>query len=300
MPRIINLGSLCTDYVYGVPNITSAGVTIASLDRQVFPGGKGLNQSIAIARAGGEVHHFGAVGPDGSALIETLTREEVDASGVLELDGASGHAFIQVDSEGRNAIVIFGGTNRTIPGELFHRALDRADPGDWLLLQNETNDVDEAIRMAHERNVAVALNLAPADARIHTYPIDLVDLLIVNEDEGEALTGTKDPEAALEKMSNTYPNTSVVLTMGVGGLICRADGAETRLGTFTVEAVDETAAGDAFVGYLIESIVGGVPLHDALVRASAAGALAVTQPGAAPSIPTNTQVAQFLDTNQIG
>ncbi|MCH1551131.1 MAG: PfkB family carbohydrate kinase, partial [Pseudomonadales bacterium] len=164
MSKLVNIGSLCIDFVYGVPDIVKSGETLASVQSQIFCGGKGLNQSLAAARAGAEVHHLGAIGDDGFALLDTLRAAGVNTDGVLQLEGPSGQAFIQVDPAGRNAIVISGGSNRRLPASLFDAAVAILEPGDWVLLQNETNDVGAAIRRASAVGAQVALNLAPPDA----------------------------------------------------------------------------------------------------------------------------------------
>ena len=297
MPKLVNLGSLCIDLVYDVPQLAGAGETIASLGRQVFCGGKGLNQSLAAARAGAEVHHFGAVGDDGQDLLQALHDAGVETSGVAQMAGPSGHAVIQVDQQGQNCIVIAGGTNRQLPMNLIDQAVSRVADGDWLLLQNETNDVDTAISAAAATSGRVALNLAPPDVRIGDYPIGDLDLLIVNEAEANALGGTSSPGSALRILIEKYPEVSLLLTMGSNGLYLydSANGITQAMGSFAVRAVDETAAGDSFVGYLMASLVAGESLAEAVLRATAAGALAVTRAGAAPSIPSIQEVGSLIE-----
>lgn len=297
MPKLVNLGSLCIDLVYDVPQLAGAGETIASLDRQVFCGGKGLNQSLAAARAGAQVHHFGAVGDDGQDLLQALHDAGVETSGVAQMAGPSGHAVIQVDQQGQNSIVIAGGTNRQLPMELIDRAVSTVADGDWLLLQNETNEVDTTISAAAATSGRVALNLAPPDSRVGDYPIGDLDLLIVNVAEANALAGTSSPGSALRTLIEQYPEVSLLLTMGGDGLYLydSMDGVAQAMGAFAVTPVDETAAGDSFVGYLMASLVAGENLPDAVLRASAAGALAVTRAGAAPSIPSIEEVGSLIE-----
>ena len=139
---IINLGSLAIDHVYRVDHIAGAGETLAAQDYQVFPGGKGLNQSLAAARAGAVVRHAGLIGSDGELLRRTLADGGVDVSLLAERNGASGHALIQVDASGANSIVISGGTNRQFTHTDIDHVLEQIDRDDWLLLQNEINDLD--------------------------------------------------------------------------------------------------------------------------------------------------------------
>ncbi len=292
MSRLINFGSLCVDWVYQVPNLVAAGETIASVGRAVHPGGKGLNQSIAAALAGAEVAHFGAVGDDGAALIEALVNAGVDTRGILQLQDGSGHAVIQVDTDGRNAIVIYPGANRSIPQSHWRFMLDSMAVGDWLLVQNETNDVGEVLSQARQRGIKIAANLAPADDRIAEYPIEHVALLIVNEVEAMALAQRSDVQSAFAELRQRYPHIDVVLTLGGDGLwYAMADQPSAfYLESHEVDAVDETAAGDAFIGYLMAALLAHTSLPEALVLASAAGALAVTQAGAASSLPARDDV----------
>ena len=168
MPKLVNLGSLCIDNVYRVPELTGPGETVASVSYEVFPGGKGLNQSIAAARAGAEVIHAGCVGKDGVWLKDTLSAEGVDVTGVRVVDTASGHAVIQVNDAGENAIVITGGANRVLEADQVDAVLAQVEPGDWLLLQNEINDLNGVLRAAAKRRCRVAFNVAPVDGRRQT------------------------------------------------------------------------------------------------------------------------------------
>lgn len=294
MNKLINVGSLCIDYVYAVPSIVGEGQTLASSSRDVFAGGKGLNQSLAAAKAGCQVHHFGAVGDDGQMLIETLQAAGVDCDHVLRMNAASGHAMIQVDSGGQNAIVIDGGTNRGLPHSLFDQAVALAEEGDWLLLQNETNDIAYVIESAASSKAKVAINIAPPDERILDYPLELVDLLVVNIAEACALAQVSDLEDAFAVLAARFADTNIVLTQGGDGLWVKHGARRLEAGAYEVLPVDETAAGDSFVGYLLAGLVAGAGIDTALVEASAAGALATTNAGAAPSIPTRESVQQLV------
>lgn len=293
MPKLVNLGSLCIDNVYRVHNIAAAGETVASLSYEVFPGGKGLNQSIAAARAGAEVVHVGCVGTDGGWLRDTLADEGVDVSALRIIDGASGHAVIQVNDEGTNAIVVTGGANRVLTNDDVQTALDSVQADDWLLLQNEINDLESVLRQARERGCRVAFNVAPADGREAGYQLDGVQLLIVNEVEAKALAGEADPATAATILSERLPHATVVLTLGKDGLIHANTDGQTTLAAFPVRAIDETAAGDAFIGFLMGALLAGEDMAFALRLGSAAGALATTKAGAASSLPTLTEARKL-------
>jgi len=296
MPKLVNLGSLCIDHVYRVAGIAAPGETVASTSHDVFPGGKGLNQSIAAARAGARVAHVGCIGIDGTWLRDRLADEGVDERGVRIVNPASGHAVIQVDDAGRNAIVIAGGANRVLAAEDVDAALAQLEAGDWLLLQNEINDLPRVLAQARQRACQVAFNVAPVDGREASYDLSGVKLLIVNEIEAAALAGAADPLEAVRALRARCPAADVVLTLGADGLVY-ADAASddaTTLPALAVDAVDETAAGDAFIGFLMAGLLAGEPLPEALKLGSAAGALAVTEAGAASSIPTLAEVRELL------
>ena len=298
MPKLVNLGSLCIDHVYGVPAITGPGETVASVSYEVFPGGKGLNQSIAAARAGIEVAHVGCVGADGEWLRETLAGEGVDVSAVRVAPGASGHAVIQVNEAGENAIVITGGANRVLDGNDIEQALAQVGPADWLMLQNEINNLDTVLRLAGERGCRVAFNVAPVDGREADYDLSTTGLLIVNEIEAAALAGTDvgedDWSAVMTALADRAPTADIVLTLGADGLVYSRAGELATLPAYEVDAVDETAAGDAFIGFLMASLIQGAPMERALRMGAAAGALAVTEAGAASSLPRLPEVQALV------
>ncbi len=294
---LINVGSLCIDYVYTVPSLVRSGETLASSRREVFPGGKGLNQSIAAAKAGCEVVHVGKVGPDGDDLVDYLREQGVNTERITHTATPTGHAFIQVDPAGQNAIIIHGGSNRVLEPHQWNDCFINAQPGDWLLLQHETNAVEQIIRDAKARDIRIAINLAPADETVQQLPIELTDVLIVNEVEAMALSGKSSPDVAFGVLSDKYSDTTIVMTLGKAGLLytVRTSNASKQgaLGAFQIDPVDETAAGDSFVGYFMANLVAGASLETALLAGSAAGALAVTREGAAPSIPSLNEVGQL-------
>ncbi len=299
MARLVNLGSLCIDHVYRVPNLTGSGETVSSTSHSVFPGGKGLNQSLAAARAGADVRHCGCVGADGSFLVDLLCDNGVNVDAVrVDAGAVSGHAMIQVNDRGENAIVIAGGTNRTLTSVDFDAAFADLGEADWLLLQHEINNLEAVLARAESAGVRVAFNVAPVDGRELDYDLSGVALLIVNEIEGAALArlpADTPSEQLLDALARALPSTTVVLTLGADGLeYAEPGGGRGSIPAFEVEVVDETAAGDAFIGYLMAGLLDGVGLTDALRHGSAAGALAVTVAGAASSIPHRAAVDTLL------
>ena len=296
MSRIVNLGSACIDHVYQVDHFAAAGETLLANGYQRFPGGKGLNQSLAAARAGAEVCHAGRIGSDGDLLRDVLIAAGVDVRQLItDATQPSGHACIQVRPDGANCIVIVGGANRAIDAAQREAVLGAMADDDWLLLQNEINDLAVVLRRAAQLGRRVALNVAPADAAARELPLDDVEVLIVNRVEAAVLSGEQPPERALQALSARLPRTLVVLTLGADGLHWGRREERGYLPAFDVHAVDETAAGDAFVGYLLAGLAADETLDITLRRASAAGALAVTVPGAASSIPEAAAVSALLE-----
>ncbi len=296
---VLNYGSLNIDHVYRVPHFVRPGETLTSLEYRRFAGGKGLNQSIALARAGAPVHHAGKIGPEGRWLRDILAQEGVDTRFVQETDDVpTGHAIIQVVPEGENAIVIYGGANRAITPEDIHAILDRFGPEDWLLLQNEISGLAELLARAGARGLRIALNPAPMTPQVMESPLEHVDLFIVNETEGAALTGEQEPQAILAAMRRRFPRAATVLTLGARGSLYEDDREHIHTPAVPVQAVDTTAAGDTFTGYLLAGLLEELPPARALELATRAAALCVTRPGAAPSIPHRAEVDTFSGTSQ--
>jgi len=254
--KVVNVGSLNIDHVYRVSHIAAPGETLASSSYARFAGGKGANQSVALARAGATVLHVGAVGLEGAWLRQGLADDGVDVRHVHTLKSPGGHAVIQVDDGGQNSIVIFGGANLMLTRGLIDAALQDAEPGDMLLLQNETNALGDLIAAGRHAGLRVVLNPAPMTPGIALLPLHDVDLLIVNEHEGAALAGSPpDADAILAGLDAKLPGTDVCLTLGAEGAILRRTGKPPcRCPSPDVQAVDTTAAGDTFIGYFLTGV----------------------------------------------
>lgn len=294
MPKLVNLGSLCVDNVYHVQNIARAGETVTSLGHEIHPGGKGLNQSLAAARAGAEVVHVGCVGADGGSLVDVLSGSGVDVSYIRTLESPSGAAVIQVDPQGQNAIFITGGANRLVSPDQVDTAIGLLESDDWLLLQNEINDLNYVLEAAEAHGANTAFNVAPADGRESEYSYSAVSMLILNEIEASALAETDDHMEAFTLLRSTYPTTQIILTLGRDGLIYGLGNKTLEMPAFGVDVIDETAAGDAFIGFYMAAILRSESTYNSLREASVAGALAVTRTGAATSIPYREDVADFI------
>ena len=224
--KILCFGSLNIDYTYKVEHFVQKGETISSQSLQVFSGGKGLNQSIALAKAGAEVYHAGAVGTDGGFLLRQLEEAGVNTEHVAVLDEVrTGNAIIQNDKDGDNCIILYGGANQAITREQADQVLKSFDKGDYLLLQNEINELPYIMEKAHRKGMNVILNPSPMDEKMKELPLDDVDYFLLNEVEaGQILdTGETDGEILAERLLERFPGASIVLTLGSKGSIY-ADG----------------------------------------------------------------------------
>lgn len=291
--KFLNFGSLNQDMVYSVDHSVRPGETTASSKLDFFCGGKGLNQSIALARAGATVFHAGCVGNDGDRLIAKLRDNEVDARHIKKRDMPSGHAIIQVDKNGQNSILLFGGANKQIDEKQIAKVLSDFKTGDRLFLQNEINNVDKIIIAASEKGMEIVFNPSPFGSEILSYPLDKITWFIVNETEANELTGESAPDKILSVFSEKYPSAKILLTLGSDGSVCKADGKIYHQKIFSVPVVDTTAAGDTFLGFFF-ALVDTHGIDGALKYASAASAVAVSRSGASSSIPHLSEVEKFL------
>ena len=287
--RILNFGSLNLDYVYAVDHFVQPGETLAALSRTVKAGGKGLNQSIALARAGAAVCHAGCLGSGGGLLRQTLETNGINTEFLLPVPEMQGHTVIQVDAEGENCILLYGGSNRCIPESHVRHVISRFGPGDWLILQNEINCLPLILELASACGMRIILNPSPFDRTIQELDLSNLSWLLVNEIEAEQLTGEKEPEKVRDILRRQYGSLSLLMTLGSRGSIawCTDGGTEIshREGVLRVKPVDTTAAGDTYTGFFISGLMEGLPLPACMRRAARAAAIAVTRPGAADSIP---------------
>lgn len=298
--RILNFGSLNIDYVYRVDSFVRPGETKSARSMMVNCGGKGLNQSIAAAKAGSAVFHAALIGTDGQMLSQKLFDNGVDLSFARAADTFSGNAIIQVDDRGQNCILLYGGANRVLTEDYITDTLDAFGKDGLVLVQNETNLVPFLIEQAHKRGLLTAFNAAPMDQAVSDYPIGLLDLLIVNEIEGRGIAGCESDDEILPVLAARYPKLNVLLTLGARGSVCRWHGETHRAGSFPVTPVDTTAAGDTFTGYFLASLFAGTGVPEALTFASAASALCIQRPGASDSVPSPDEVRTALSANSMG
>ena len=289
--KILNYGSMNIDHVYSVDHTLLPGETQMATAHNVFCGGKGLNQSIAVSRAGGEVYHAGVVGEDGGMLLEALARNHVDTRLVRRAEGPSGHTVIQVDAGGQNSIIVYSGANmRPVERDLDAMLADFG-PDDALILQNELYNSPLMMKKAAEKGLTVIFNPSPINDLLSTYPLECVSWFVLNEIEGKALTGETEPAKILEAFRQKYPKASVVLTLGADGAYCMHGGEVIFQPCFKVKAVDTTAAGDTFTGYFVAGMAEGRSLAERMERAAKASSIAVSRMGAADSIPMPEELA---------
>ena len=292
--RILNFGSLNLDYVYSVEHFARPGETLAAASRAVKAGGKGLNQSVALARAGAPVSHAGCLGAGGDMLKSILEENGVDTEFLLPVSEAQGHAVIQVNRAGENCILLYGGSNRCVPEEHIRRVLSRFGRGDWLLLQNEINSLPLITELASARGMHIVLNPSPFDGTLREIDFSRLDWILVNEIEAEQISGEREPDQVWAVLHERYPALSLLFTLGSRGSAAyrvNGDAVETcRVDAVPVKAVDTTAAGDTYTGYFIAGLTAGKPLRMCMEEASRASALSVTRPGAAESIPWRNEL----------
>ena len=259
--KVLNFGSLNIDYVYSLDHFVQKGETISSERLDIFSGGKGLNQSVALGRAGAEVYHAGAIGQDGEFLIELLCEAGVRTEFVRRLESVrTGNAIIQRDKAGDNCIILYGGANQNIERTQVDETIGFFEAGDYIVLQNEINEMAYIMEKAHEKGMKIVLNPSPMDEKILALPLSFVDLFILNEIEACQLLGLSREERRdaasrgeelLRKLSERFPQAMIVLTLGEMGSVCM-DGQETvKQPIYKTRTVDTTAAGDTFTGYFV-------------------------------------------------
>ena len=294
--KILNFGSCNIDLVYSVKHIVQPGETLAADGLARFPGGKGLNQAIAIARAGAPVYMAGCVGEDDDMLAPLLGAAGVDLTYLRTVQGPTGHAIIQVDESGENCIIIFPGANGKVSCEHIDQVLQDFGEGDILLLQNEISNIPYLLEKAGERGMRIVLNPSPYAEWMQNIDLGLLSCVILNQTEAGCMAGTGQPFDFLEQMRIKYPKLDVLLTLGGDGCIYQKDGKLYRQPSFKTKVVDTTGAGDTFTGYFIAGLYREDPVEEMLKIATAASAIAISKEGAAASIPEYEAVKAAVDT----
>jgi len=293
--KVLNYGSLNIDYVYEVDHFTRAGETQSSTSLEIYSGGKGLNQSIALAKSGVNVWHAGVVGAkDSNMLLKQLEETGINTDLIRKKEGQSGHAIIQKIQNGQNCILIHGGSNQKITKADVDETLLQFEEGDYILLQNEINQIAYIMESAHEKGMKIIFNPSPLNEKIKTYPLQYVDYFMLNEVEAQDLCGSAGTDKELiEQLTKKFPEAKIVLTLGEKGSIYKDKERQIFQPIVHVVAVDTTAAGDTFTGFFIGSIISGKKEEEAMEIAAKASAISVTRSGAGISIPSMEEVERF-------
>ena len=288
--KILNFGSCNIDFVYKLDHIVTIGETETSNSMQVFPGGKGLNQSVALAKAGMEVYHAGCIGTDGEMLTDVLESNGVDISNIKKVDEKTGHAIIQVSNKGDNSIFLYSGSNAKITEEFVDEVLDKFQKGDMLLLQNEINKIDYIIEKAYKKGMYIIFNPSPYNDEIKNLDFNMLSYIIINEVEMSALTQCDNPKDGLKYFAKNYPKLKIIITLGSEGSMYSDTEKVVFQPSFKVNAIDTTAAGDTFTGYFFAQTAMGNSVENSLKIASVASAIVVSRKGASVSIPMLNEV----------
>ena len=292
--KVLNIGSMNLDYVYSVDHIVQPGETEASFDMNIFLGGKGINQSMALAKAGVKVYHGGMIGEDGQPFLDACQEYGVNADYIKMIEGKTGHAIIQLDKDAQNSILLYGGANQKLTEDFVDEVLSHFEKGDILLLQNEVNLLPYIVEQAYAKGMQVALNPSPFNEKLREVDLKKISIFLLNEVEGGQITGMTDPDDVLAKMREMFPHAKIVLTLGKDGAKYAEGDVTYYQPVFKVQAVDTTAAGDTFTCYFLAGLIDGMAIPDVLKMSAKASSIAVTRKGAVQSIPMKEEVLEAL------
>lgn len=288
--KVLVFGSCNLDMVFSVPHIALPGETIGASDVAVHCGGKGLNQAVALARAGIPTAFAGSIGADGASLRNMLNENGVDTKYLRDSDVPTGRAIIQVADNGENAIVLYHGANYDVTRQQIDDTLAEFQAGDVIVLQNEISEIIYLIERASSLGMRIVLNPSPFHSVFRTVELSRLALLIVNETEAAGFTGSSDTDAFLQWTEQNCPSLPCVLTLGETGSVYTCGGVTIRQPAIAADVVDTTCAGDTFTGYFLAARLRGKDVPAALEIAARAASLTISQPGAAQSIPLAAQL----------
>lgn len=288
--RVLNIGAMNLDYVYNVDHIILPGETEATEGMHVFLGGKGMNQSCALAQAGVKVFHGGLIGSDGEEFLQACKNYGVQTDHIKIIEGKSGHTIIQIDKNAQNSILLYGGANQKFTEAFVDSILEGFNQNDMLLLQNEINLLPYIVERAYAKGMFVVLNPSPYNKKLCEVDLNKISMFLLNEVEGEQLTQSSEPQLILSRMLEKFPKAKIVLTLGKDGAFYADALQQYYQPAFPVMAVDTTAAGDTFTGYFIAKFVENSTIPEALRWGAKAASIAVTRAGAVPSIPSRQEV----------
>ncbi|MFQ6832917.1 ribokinase [Butyricicoccus pullicaecorum] len=293
--KVLNIGSMNLDHVYTVDHIVEPGETQSSTQLQLFLGGKGMNQSVALAKAGVEVYQGGMIGADGGVFLDACREYGIHADYIRTVDARTGHAIIQIDKNAQNCILLYGGANQALTEAYVDEVISQFDSGDILLLQNEVNLLPYIVDRGYAQGMKIVLNPSPFDDKLKAVDMTKISLFLLNEIEGYQLTGCREPDAIIDSIRERFPHAAVVLTLGSDGAVYADQSCKHFQPIFPVKAVDTTAAGDTFTGYFIAGLAQGMEIPDILRMSAKASSIAVSRAGAVPSIPYRDEVIASLE-----
>ena len=292
--KVLNIGSMNLDHVYSVDHIVQPGETEATGEMNIFLGGKGMNQSVALAKAGVEVYQGGMIGDDGQPFLDACREYGVHADYIRQIDTKTGHAIIQIDKNAQNCILLYGGANQKLTEAYVDEVLGHFAADDILLLQNEVNLLPYIVDKAYELGMQIALNPSPFNEKLEQVDMSKISIFLLNEVEGGQITGLTEPEEIIAKIQELYPHAKIVLTLGKDGAVYADETQKHYQPIFKVKVVDTTAAGDTFTGYFLAGLAEGMPIPDVLRMSAKASSIAVSREGAVPSIPYRAEVMESL------
>ena len=292
--RVLNIGSMNLDHVYSVDHVVQPGETEASLDMNIFLGGKGMNQSVALAKAGVPTYQGGMIGPDGQPFLDACAEYGVNADYIRRIATPTGHAIIQIDKNAQNCILLYGGANQCLTEEYVDEVLADFGAEDVLLLQNEVNQMPYIVDKAYERGMTIALNPSPFNEKLDAVDMGKISIFLLNEVEGAQVTGKTAPDDIIARLLELYPHAKIVLTLGGDGAVYADATQKHYQPIFKVQAVDTTAAGDTFTGYFLAGLCEGMSVPEILRMSAKASSIAVSREGAVPSIPYRAEVEAAL------
>lgn len=293
--KFLNFGSINIDHTYSLPHFVQAGETISSTNFKKNIGGKGLNQSVAMAKAGLEIYHAGVISNQEKEFIfNEINKFNIKTDYIKFSDNPNGHAIIQVEESGQNCIILYSGTNSEITKDYIDDVFENFEKDDFCILQNEISNLEYIFKKCSEKEIKIIFNPSPWTdnlKELFNFPIEYI---LVNEVEASQISGFKNVEKSLDYFKNNYPNMKVVLTLGKDGVIYQDNKQKISHPIFDIDVVDTTAAGDTFTGYFIYGIYNNMPIKEILKLCSAASAIAVSRKGATCSIPLKYEVDNFL------
>ena len=285
---IYNLGSINIDHIYKLLHFPLGGETVSSFDYDVGLGGKGVNQSIAAINAGGTVVHIGSIGVNSEWILKMLQDLNLNTDHIVVSDKTTGHAIIYLNENAENSIVLYAGANHDFNLSNIKRALSQSRPGDWLLLQNETNLSYETVSLARSLGLKIAYSAAPFDCQKIEELLPCCDLLVLNEVEAQQC------KSNITNFETLTDHMVYVVTKGKAGAVCSMSGQLLTFPSFLVDPVDTTGAGDTFLGFLLSELDNGVEIQSAIKLSIAAAAIQITRAGAVKAIPFREEVERFI------